>query len=52
MSNDTLKPLSIQRVKDVFAKQGWQFDEASEFAIRTGFPASAWRSRTSPQTST
>ncbi|MCG7289523.1 MULTISPECIES: hypothetical protein [unclassified Corynebacterium] len=37
MSNDTLKPLSIQRVKDVFSKQGWQFDEASEFAIRTGF---------------
>ena len=33
MSNDTLKPLSIQRVKDVFAKQGWQYDEASELSL-------------------
>lgn len=36
-TNDTLKPLSLQRVKDVFAKQGWQYDDAGEFAIRSGF---------------
>lgn len=36
MSN-TLTPLSIQRVKDVFAKQGWEYDDAGEYAIRSGF---------------
>ena len=37
MSNSNLKPLNIQRVKDVFAKQGWEYDDVSEYAIRTGF---------------
>lgn len=36
-TTNTLQPLSIQRVKDVFAQQGWQFDEAGEFTIRSGF---------------
>lgn len=36
-TTDALKPLTIQRAKDVFAKQGWQYDEAGEFSIRSGF---------------
>ena len=25
-TTDALKPLTIKRAKDVFAKQGWQYD--------------------------
>ena len=36
-TTDALKPLTIKRAKDVFAKQGWQYDDAGEFSIRSGF---------------
>ena len=37
MSTEQTAPTSIQRVKDVFAQEGWEYTEVNEVVLRTGF---------------